>query len=364
MTIAILATGDELIHGDTLNTNGHMLAQILSSEGFSLGLQVMCGDKEAEILRCMRFLAEQHDIIIVMGGLGPTTDDVTRFALGQLIAQPLVSHQDALDHIKQRLQKTDAMISAGNKRQCFYPEHAILLANPNGTALGCFYQHHNTLFFLLPGPPRECLPMFRNEVMPLLQNKIRSSKHILKWRIFGVAESEIAQLLEEALEPFPCHTGYRWDAPYIEFKVRCNEEWITPIKEAITPLLAPHIIATVEQKASDKLHEQIRRLNRPITIIDEVTGGLLESLIIKPDIHHLVSFHQSTATRVTFHLRGLEEYWSGQGPQETTNVVIHYSNQQQEGKETHSLPYRSAMVVLHAAEWLSFRLVHLINQLH
>ncbi|MGL5742738.1 MAG: molybdopterin-binding protein [Legionella sp.] len=67
MTIAILATGDELIHGDTLNTNGRDIAHTLSSEGLSLGLHLSCSDKEAEIIRCLHFLAEKHDIIILIG---------------------------------------------------------------------------------------------------------------------------------------------------------------------------------------------------------------------------------------------------------------------------------------------------------
>ena len=103
MTIAFLATGDELIHGDTLNTNAHAMAHTLSSEGLQLGVQLTCSDNEAEIVRCLKFLADKHDIIIVIGGLGPTTDDLTRFALAQFTGDVLVQHQEALTHIQNRL---------------------------------------------------------------------------------------------------------------------------------------------------------------------------------------------------------------------------------------------------------------------
>lgn len=364
MTIAILATGDELIHGDTLNTNAHAMAHILSSEGWPLGFQLICSDKEADIVRGFHFLAEEHDIIIAIGGLGPTSDDVTRFALAQFTGTTLVQHQEALVHIENRLNSAKVSINQGNLQQCLFPPTAILLPNPNGTAVGCCYKWNNKMLFLLPGPPRECLPMFQHHVVPLLQETKRSRKQILKWRIFGVAESEIAQTLEEALKQFKCQTGYRLDVPYIEFKVRCKEDLVEAIKNVVDPILAPHIIATVDKKASDKLRELIIELHQPITLIDEATGGFLESLLVKPGTHHLLNFNNSTPTNLFFHIQGLNEYWSQQAATGTTQLIVQYRNNKQEGGETHVIPYRSPLVVHHAAEWLSFRLFHLINQLH
>ena len=364
MTIAILATGDELVHGDTLNTNSHNIAHALSSDGLPLGLHLTCSDKETDIIDCLHFLAKNHEIIIIIGGLGPTTDDLTRFALAKFTNVALVQHEEALIHIKNRLQAANVVINQGNLQQCLFPEKAILLPNPNGTAVGCCYYWNSKTIILLPGPPRECLPMFQKHVLPILHKSRRSVKQILKWSVFGVAESEIGQTLEEALAHIDCQTGYRLDVPYIEFKVRCTDDLVEDIKNIVDPILAPHIIATTDKKASDKLYDLILSINQPITIIDEVTGGLLESILVKPGIHHLLKFNGLIKTKLFFHLSGLEEYWSKQGPTGTTQLVIHYSNQSQEGGETHHIPYRSPLVIHYAAEWLSFRLFHLINQLH
>ncbi|KTD47832.1 competence/damage-inducible protein A [Legionella quateirensis] len=364
MTIAILATGDEIVHGDTLNTNSRDIAHILSSEGLSLGLQMACSDKKTDIVNCLEFLAKNHEIIIIIGGLGPTTDDLTRFALAKYTGDVLVQHPEALDHIKKRLHSSQAVINEGNLQQCLFPPQAKILPNPNGSAVGCYYQWNNRIFILLPGPPRECLPMFNNHALPFLLKMERSTKQIIKWRIFGLAESEIAQTLEEALADIDCQTGYRLDVPYIEFKVRCTRDLVETIKGIIDPILSPHIIASVDKKASDNLRELIIKNNEPITIIDEATEGLLQSLLIKPGNQHLINFHNLRSTQVHFHLSGLEEYWLQQPPKGTTQLTIHYSNQIQEGGETHQIPYRSPLVVYYAAEWLSFRLFHLINQLH
>lgn len=364
MTIGILATGDEIVHGDTLNTNGHEIAHALSSEGLSLGYHLACSDKKTDIVNCLSFLAKEHNIILIIGGLGPTTDDLTRFALAQYTGEQLVQHDEALKHITQRLQQVNLAINQGNLQQSLFPAQATLIPNHNGSAFGCYYSWNNITFILLPGPPRECLPMFNEYVIPLLQQTAHSQKQIIKWRIFGLAESEIAQILEDALEGVECQTGYRWESPYIEFKVRCNPDKVEQIKSIIDPILEPHIISTEDKKASEILRQYIKDRNQPITIIDEATGGLLQMLLEKPDVHSLLSFNELHKNKLCFHIRGLEEYWQQQSAHHTTQVTLDYTNQKQQGSETYTIPYRTVSVLGHAAEWLCFRLMHLINQLH
>ena len=130
MTVALLATGDEIIHGDTLNTNSFHLAQILSSEGLSLGLQLVCSDKESEINDCLHFLATQHDLIIITGGLGPTSDDRTRFALAHFLNTDLSNSQLLLEHIKNRLKLSPDKLNPGNKQQALFPAGRLFFLIP------------------------------------------------------------------------------------------------------------------------------------------------------------------------------------------------------------------------------------------
>lgn len=364
MTIGILATGDEIIHGDTLNTNGQKIAQALSSEGLPLGFHLACSDKEKDIIDCLDFLTKQHDIIIIIGGLGPTTDDLTRFALAHFTGDPLVQHQEALNHIEQRLLGTKVVLNAGNLQQSLFPNTAVILPNPNGSAVGCYYQWENITYILLPGPPRECLPMFDNYALQRLKHTHHSNKQIIKWLIFGLAESEIAQTLEDALKDVDCQTGYRLDTPYVEFKVRCKKEWVERIHRIIDPIIAPHTITVNNEKASKTLYYQILQQHESITIIDEATGGLLETKLCKPNSKPIIRFNSLQQSGLTFHITGLDEYWMGEPAQGLTQLTINYSNGVESGTETQTIPYRSALVVEYAAEWLSFRLSHLINQLH
>lgn len=364
MAIALLATGDELIQGDTLNTNSHYIAHALNSEKLPLGLHLVCSDRELDIYDCLRFLAINHNILIVTGGLGPTSDDRTRFALSHFLNVNLVEFPEAVEAIETRLRLGKLAMNCGNRQQALFPPNATLLANPNGTALGCYIECDNKLVILLPGPPRECHPMFNHFILPLLQKSHHHDKQVLKWRLFGVAESQIAEKLDKALVTSGCETGYRLETPYIECKVWCKTPEIEAIKQIVEPLVAPYIIATIDQKASEKLHELIVRQQIPMVIIDEVTGGVLQTLLQTPDCYPLLSFCEQKDVTLRFQLRGLKEYWFDEPSSGLTQLTIQYTWDGKQFEETHEIPYYSSTIVYYAAEWLSFRLFHLINQLH
>ena len=363
MSIAILATGDEIIQGDTLNTNAHAIAHILNSEGLPLGLHMSCSDKEQDMLACIDFLCQHHEIIISIGGLGPTSDDLTRFALARFLKTTLVEFPEALAHIEGRLKRARLALNPGNLQQALFPQGAILLPNPNGSAMGCYYHWKNKLFIMLPGPPRECLPMF-NAVLPLLQKTQHNDRPLLRWRLFGVAEGEIAEILDNALSDIDCVTGYRLETPYLEFKVRCDGSDVELVKSCVEPIMKPHIIAPPEEKASERLCSVIEKMQIPIVILDDVTGGLLQTLIQRPRNYHSLLFHDNGKGKLYFHLTGLDEYWSQKEGKAVTTVTIKYHNDIEHGSETHEIPYRSPLVIDYAAEWLCFRLLHLIDQLH
>lgn len=364
MTVGLLATGDEIIQGDTLNTNSYQLAHGLNSEGLALGRHLSCSDRENDIVECLEFLTRDHNIILITGGLGPTSDDRTRFALSRFIKTPLTHFPAALEHIKQRLRHSKLAITEGNRQQAEFPPDAQLLPNPNGTAMGCFCIHHDIWYFLLPGPPRECLPMFNHYVLPRLQHTQREETQLLKWRLFGVAESQIAQQLDDALSQVDCETGYRLETPYVECKVRCRPEMLAAVQAVVEPIVAPHIISGIDKKASELFQEAILRWQIPITIQDDASGGLLQTLVQRPDNYEWLSFHVHAKSQVHCHISGLREYWSGQATVGVTSLSIHIKHPEGEIMETHELPFRSPMVVHYAAEWLSFRLFHLINKLH
>lgn len=363
MSIGILATGDEIVCGDTLNTNTHHIAHILHSEGLILDRHLACGDKNNDIIESIQFLAKYCATIIIIGGLGPTSDDKTRFSFSEYLKTKLIEFPEALSHIESRLKRGHLKLNNGNRQQALFPENAKLLPNPHGTAMGCYCANNDKQFFLLPGPPRECLPMFMEYVIPLVQKNQHYDTTLLKWRLFGVSEGQIAELLDKSLSSFNCVIGYRLEMPYLEFKVRCFPQDIKKIEAIIDPLVKPYIIASPLQKASEKLQDQINKLQAKIEILDDVSGGRVQQLLLSPATFPYLHFHENHKAEMHFHFTGLNDFWR-QTDSSATELTIHYRSQGKKGSETHKIPYRSAYILDYAAEWLCFRLLHLIDQLH
>jgi nicotinamide-nucleotide amidase len=242
--IALLATGNELVEGDILNTNGQAIAKKLIEHGFLLGLQVTAADIEEDIAAGLKFLLTNHAVVIITGGLGPTSDDRTRYALSQVTQQSLQFNEDIWNYIRERsIQRFGREPHAANRQQALFPEHAIVLPNPHGSAAGCKMQYENKLIYMLPGPPHECLTMFDDYVLPdLLQLSLHQAREKLSWRLQNVKEGEIAALIDEAVKNYPVTTGYRVEMPYLEVKIYTQhhdhyDEMLTVIEKIIGPYI-------------------------------------------------------------------------------------------------------------------------------
>lgn len=360
--IAILATGDELVNGDILNTNAHNIANQLFAEGFSLGWQLTCDDSQQELELAMQLLLQQHDALIITGGLGPTSDDRTRFALASVLKQALVLHEPSWEAIVERLSRINLAIADSNRQQALFPENATIYPNPNGTAAGCGVRLNDKRIYLLPGPPRECLPMFAEHVKTdLLQHFPKHNRYYQKWRLYGVPEGQIAEQLDSLLKPFTCQTGYRIDFPYIEFKLHIDApEDTQKILALLDPVLQPHIICTAEKTAVEMLQETIAKQSFQILIDDRISGGLLQTKLLSPKNTQHLHFEKfglkDFPQALKIQLTGLNGYWQDQTPSGTTNIAIKFFWQKEEVVFEKTLPFRNNFVLLFATEWCAYQI--------
>ena len=152
---AIVASGDELVRGDTLDTNSSHIARRLLDLGWPAERFVILGDDEDALTELVEDLVGEHALVIVTGGLGPTLDDVTRHALARAAEQRLVSSERVLSELRAYFASRGRPFAIANERQALFPERAEILANPIGTAPGFFVEIRGALVFALPGPPRE-----------------------------------------------------------------------------------------------------------------------------------------------------------------------------------------------------------------
>ncbi len=242
--VGILATGNELTEGDILNTNSHEIAHVLNLHHLPIGLHITTSDDETDMENALKFLLKHHCVIIITGGLGPTSDDRTRFALSRVLHKELIFDENCWQNIRKRIrERLGREAHPTNRQQALFPAGSEIIPNPNGTAAGCFITHKSKMFFMLPGPPKECLPMFTEAVLPqiLTRKSLKHNQIKFSWHLQGASEGEIAAQIDEAIKSYPATTGYRFYAPFLEVKIYTHaHDTLDEMLEIVEKIIAPY----------------------------------------------------------------------------------------------------------------------------
>lgn len=309
--IAQLATGDELMQGDLLNSNSQQIAAKLHEQGFLLGQQLVVGDDRTQIATALRYLLRDHDVVITIGGLGPTEDDLTRFALSDVLQQTLIFDPISWQQIQTRLTGLGYSVTSNNRQQALFPANAIIYTNKHGTANGCCCKWEDKLIAMLPGPPNECLPMFESDLIPhLLACCERPLMYRQHWLLFKVSESIMADQVSRRLRGIPCQIGYRIRTPYLELKLASDDPAILEHAcNALLPIISPYLLGSGMASASERL----KQAKISLTIYDHATYGHLQTTLMTPGTQ--AQFHFITEkTQADIGIEGLTDYWAGQTP--------------------------------------------------
>jgi len=365
--IALLATGDEIIDGDILNSNAQEIAQRLVAHGMQVGMHLTVSDNLTEMHAAISFLLQHHRALIITGGLGPTTDDLTRYALADVLNRELIFDDSTWQRIVDRLNKLGYHTPPENNRQqALFPEHAIIIPNAYGTAAGCMLKENEHFIFMLPGPPFECLPMIDKVVLPAL--KIAAFEQVqyhAKWLLFSVSEGQIAEELEEITKHFDCTTGYRVCYPYLEIKLHStNENTFNHLVPLIEKTFCAHMIEDGKHTAVELLKEKLLTLEYPLTIIDFATGGSLEASLKTPENHtklHFYSEKNKTEMINTVRITGLKDFWEQKSVNHTT-IEILYTSQNIIKPTKFTIPFRSNRIKLYAVEFICHKIFQYLNE--
>ena len=197
--VELLAVGTELLLGNILNTNARDLSQLLSGLGLNVYHHTVVGDNPARLTQAVEIAKGRADILITTGGLGPTCDDLTKKVVAGAFGLPLEFHPECEQSIRDYFAKSGRTMTANNLQQAYLPKGCTVLENRWGTAPGCAFCVDGVHVVMLPGPPRECLPMFREEVTPYLAQLTQGVIHSRTLRIFGLGESGVEQLLRDKM---------------------------------------------------------------------------------------------------------------------------------------------------------------------
>lgn len=360
MTVAILSTGDEIINGDILNTTTAQIAHHLFSHNVPVGNHMTASDDHNDMLRAFHYLLSNHQALVVTGGLGPTSDDRTRYAMAEYFDEPLVMHEECWHHIVERHKGLGIETHEANKRQALFPKTATLFPNPHGTAYGCTFSKKGKTVFLLPGPPNECYPMFHEYALPKLLTYRSHVSSLYRWLLFGVPESQIAASVDERLKDIDCDISYRWFYPYIEIKVKVSDKTFEKsfFDDKLKDIFAPLTISPFDKTALEVLSEDIQTLSTPITLEDKVTKGHLESLLLKPGLDRIA--FDTPSEGPTILLEGLSRYWVGEKgiDNETVTMTFNYQGETVQKsfdvllKKSNPIKYAIELMAFHISQWI------------
>ena len=201
-TAEVLAVGTEILIGDIVNTDAAYISKGLASLGISQYRQTVVGDNGERLKTAVSEALSRSELLIMTGGLGPTYDDITKETAASLMGKKLVLNEDSLRRIKSYFERRGKIMTENNVKQAMMPEDAYIFENHNGTADGCAIDDagNGKMIIMLPGPPRELEPMFKNQVMPFLSqytDGVLVSKNV---NIIGMGESEVESHLRERME--------------------------------------------------------------------------------------------------------------------------------------------------------------------
>lgn len=197
----ILCVGTELLLGDIVNTNAAALARGLASLGINVYHQSVVGDHPARLKKALQTALSRADLVITSGGLGPTYDDITRECTAEVMERPLILDENILEEIRGYFARTGRVMTENNRRQAMVPQGARVLPNRNGTAPGLIVSDEakGKTVILLPGPPRELVPMWEESVVPYLMARTDRVLFSLNVHIFGMGESTVETVLRDLM---------------------------------------------------------------------------------------------------------------------------------------------------------------------
>ncbi len=282
LKIAMISTGEEVLYGDIVDTNAAWLSRILYQYGFSITHRSTIGDNVDAIQQEISSLSHDYDIVIVNGGLGPTTDDLSTTAAAKAAGVGIILSPLWLERMQVRFAELGRDMPESNLKQAMLPEGASLIDNPIGTACGYHMKLNRATLFFTPGVPSEFTLMVEEQILPRLQQwytKVEA-KECSRLFTFGLSESGINDQLADIALPIEYEIGYRSSLPFIEVKLfgPKNDDKRMGLLEVIYGKLSDNVVS-VDEPMLNNVGELLSELSLKITIAEQATGGWLTSWV-------------------------------------------------------------------------------------
>ena len=307
MRVEVINTGTELLLGDVINTHLKFFAEALFPIGLRIERQVAVPDGDA-ICSAVEETFGRAEIVLITGGLGPTTDDITREIVAELLGLELVHDEEVMRAIEERFARRNLKMSPRNARQAQRPREAQVLPNARGTAPGLYLPPlaeigsqnsevrsqrreiasaaelrtsnsdlRSPHLFLLPGPPRELMPMFNDQVLPIIQRLLPPGPRVelRTWRLAGMGESAVEELVGEPLLGLGLEVGYCARPGEVDLRTIGLPEVLLRAEEIVLAKLAGNIVSQDNRALEEVVIALLTQRGETVATAESCTGGAL-----------------------------------------------------------------------------------------
>ena len=286
--IQLLLTGDEVMSGDTVDSNSALIARHLAPLGLAVRRKVTVGDDADLLCAEIKSMSAAADVLIINGGLGPTVDDRTAQALAAAAQAPLEEHPEARAHLEEWCAQRGIALNAANLKQAMLPASSRVLHNPVGSAAGFQLEVGKCLALCTPGVPGELKAML-NAVLAALKERLGDfpERNVLRLQTFGIGESMAQQMIKDAALDWPAEVelGFRAGAPQLEIKLTASGSGMRAAQERcredLERLFGDHIIGEGDATLAARVLELLQAEGAALATAESCTGGLIASMLTR-----------------------------------------------------------------------------------
>ncbi|UUM31681.1 CinA family nicotinamide mononucleotide deamidase-related protein [Vibrio japonicus] len=279
LKIAMLSTGEEVLHGDIVDTNAAWLAQLFFENGYSLIKRSTVGDEKSSLVEELVMLSFNNDVVIVNGGLGPTSDDLSAEAAAIAADTDLVECTEWVERLRAFFADRGVVMPESNLKQAMLPRGSTMIDNPVGTACGFKVELNDCALYFTPGVPSEFKRMIESEILPDLQKNYptQTGMECSKLHTLGTSESALSDKLDKVELPEGYFLGYRSYIPYIEVKLfgpKSDVDRRVKLLQLIYKLIEEHVVSVDESMQQHVAHLMIDK-KLSISMAEQSTHGNL-----------------------------------------------------------------------------------------
>lgn len=279
--VEMLATGDEVLHGQIVDTNAAWLAEVLLQNGLPMIRRQTVGDSLDELVSVLRERSQVADVLIVNGGLGPTSDDLSSLAAAKAAGVELVLNESWLVKMEAFFTSRGRKMAESNRKQAALPAGAEMLDNPIGTACGFAIELNKCWIFFTPGVPPEYKMMVEQQILPRLKQRFSmpAPPVCLRMTTFGRGESDLASEIEPLPLPEGVVMGYRASMPIIELKLNGPVTKLAEMEQfwkQVREIAGESVIFEGTEGLAAQISRRLAEKHYTLAVSEQFTAGLLQ----------------------------------------------------------------------------------------